>query len=134
MNTEVFVSTDQSLLDRDWIIAAIQSSYWGGRFTEDQLLRAIETTLCFGIYTRTGCQQLGFARVLTDGITLSSVTDLIVREEHRRSGLGTMLMRSVLAHPRVSPTICVLQSRNAVGFYQRLGFCSVTNVLTHDPA
>jgi GNAT superfamily N-acetyltransferase len=135
MLSDVFVSTDPSLLDRDWIVSAIHASYWGERFTEDQLLSAINATLCFGVYMRTGNkQQLGFARVLTDGITLSSVTDLVIREGHRRSGLGTLLMKSVLAHPRVSQTICVLQSRDAVEFYQKLGFNSVTNVLTHDPA
>jgi GNAT superfamily N-acetyltransferase len=135
MTSEVFISTDASLLDKEWVVDVIQSSYWGKRFTKDQLLRAIDTTLCFGVYMRTGNrQQLGFARILTDGVTLSSVTDLIVREGHRRLGLGTLLMKSVLAHPRVSPTICVLQSRDAVEFYQRIGFSSVTNVLTHDPA
>lgn len=121
------------MLDREWIVATLRASYWGGWLTEPQINQAIDASLCFGLYTRgIAPLQIGFARAVTDGATFSSVMDVIIREGWRRQGFGTALMEEVVRHPLVAPTICVLDTRNAHRFYAKLGFLWAGHVMKRD--
>jgi len=127
------ISADPALLNHAWVIHALRASYWGGDLTPLQVLRAIDRSLCFGAYVTNPREQVGYCRIVTDGVTFSTVTDLIVGEKWQHQGIGTALMRAALAHPEVAPTICVLQTRDATKFYTRLGFMKTTNVLKLNP-
>jgi GNAT superfamily N-acetyltransferase len=138
MTPDFHVSIGLTQLDMTWVITTIRSSYWGERLSPIQIMRACDNSLCFGAYFNDSHlqagRQIGFCRVVTDRATFSSITDLIVDEINRHRGVGTALMEAVVSHPWVSPTICVIQSRDAVGFYAKFGFESGThNVLKRDP-
>lgn len=117
---DVTISCDQSRLDLEWVISRIRASYWGHWQTRDQILRAIENSACFGLYE--DGRQIGFCRVVTDFSTFSSITDMLIDDDLRHQGHGSHLMRFVVDHPSVKGTICVLASRDAIGFYRRFGF------------
>src|SRR5277367_927525 len=91
------IDTDNDRLDIGLIHDFLsRCSHWARGIPRDVLDRAIEHSLCFGLY-RDGA-QVGFARVVTDEATFAYVSDVFVIGEHRNGGLGQFLVEAVLAH------------------------------------
>ena len=116
------VSTDPARIDLDFVCSALEGSYWAQGRPREVVEESIRRSLCFGIYEGRSGRQLGFARVVTDGVTFSWICDVIVDKDSRGRGLGKMLMESVANHPVVSRTMCLLATRDAHGLYARHGF------------
>lgn len=132
--TPVIISTINANLDLTWVIKSLRASYWGGWMTPDQIVRAADNSLCFGAYEADTGQQIGFARVVTDRAVSSIVNDVIVAPEWRGKGVGRSMLEALVRHPAVAPTICILASRDAAGFYAKFGFVPIGgDVLKRDP-
>lgn len=48
------LSSDPRLLDRDWIVRAVQGAYWGSHLTREQILAALDESVVIGAYAATG--------------------------------------------------------------------------------
>jgi GNAT superfamily N-acetyltransferase len=115
------VSPDPARLDLAAIHRYLASSYWSPGLPLDILRRAVEGSLCFGLYHRD--DQVGFARVITDRATFAYLCDVYVLEPHRGRGLGRWLMETVVAHPDLQGLRrFVLVTRDAHRLYERFGF------------
>jgi len=141
--TGYYVSTSLASMNVPWICATIRAQYWGAWLTDDKIIQAMSRSLCFGVFKDevidggdiVVCgQQVAFARVLTDGETLSTVTDVVVDEAFRNQGIGTLLMNAVIAHELVRNTISVLQAKPiAIGWYSNFGYDGAVGVMKRDP-
>lgn len=73
----------------------------------------------------------GFGRVIGDGVLYFYVQDLIVAPPFRAQGLGTELIRRLLAeikiHAASGATIGLMAARDKEGFYERFGFTARPN-------
>ena len=88
--------------------------------------RAIERSLCFGVYE--GTRQLGFARVVTDGAGFAYLGDVFVVDAARGRGIGKRLMEFVFAHPDLGRVRrFMLATRDAHGLYAQYGFTPLAN-------
>ena len=98
-----------------------RESYWAPGIAEEKLARAIDNSLCFGVYR--GSQQVAFARVVTDKATFAYLCDVFVDAAHRGARLGVWLVEFVLAHPDLQGLrrICLV-TRDAHELYRRFGF------------
>jgi len=121
-NGEFSIDTDKTRLD----VGAIQDflvndSYWAQNRTREQTERAIENSICFGLYH--GTHQIGFARVVSDLATFAYVGDVYVIDEFRGRGLSKWLMETMVAHPQLQGLRrWVLATRDAHGLYAKYGF------------
>jgi len=116
------ISTDRERLDREEIWIFLRGSYWARGIPREVSDRAIERSLCFGLYAPDG-SQAGFARVVTDAATFAWIGDLFVLESHRGRGLGIWLVETLLAHPEMQGLRkIVLATADAHGLYRRFGF------------
>ena len=89
--------------------------------------RSIDNSICFGAYE--GDEQIGFARVITDGATVGYLGDVFVVDGHRGKGVGKELMRAVLAHEATQGLRrFVLATVDAHTLYEQFGFRPL-----HDP-
>jgi ribosomal protein S18 acetylase RimI-like enzyme len=77
-------------------------------------------SLCFSLF-HSG-MQVGFARAVTDYTVFSWIADLVIAPEHRGRGVGSWMMDCPRSHPALRPTQMVLQTRDANGLYEKLGF------------
>ena len=82
--THYTISTNKSQLNVPFIHAFLTRSYWAKGIPLQTVQKAVEGSLCFGIYHREA--QVGFARVITDGATFAYLADVFIDEAHR--GLG----------------------------------------------
>src|ERR1051325_12116354 len=97
---EVLISDDPARLDRPLIHRFLsERSYWAQGVPRDVVDRALDHSLCFGVYR--GGLQAGFARVVTDFATFAWLADVFVLDEHRGRGLSKRLVAAVIAHPRL---------------------------------
>jgi len=118
---EYEVSTERSRLDIALIHDFLRSSYWAGNIPRSVVEASIEGSLCFGVFH--GTQQVGFARVITDYATMAYLADVFVVPEHRGRGVAKMLVRTILAHPKLQGLRrFLLATRDAHGLYAQFGF------------
>ncbi|MBW8189690.1 GNAT family N-acetyltransferase [Neiella marina] len=127
------ISTDKSQLQLDAIHHYLTGSYWAAGITKSLVKRTIQGSLCFGIYRTTGTyiEQIGFARVITDGASFAYLADVYVLTPHRGSGLSKWLMHCVNQHPQLQGLRrFMLATRDAHGLYEQFGFSTVTDAST----
>jgi N-acetylglutamate synthase-like GNAT family acetyltransferase len=120
------ISTDQSRLDIDVVHEFLTHSYWAAGIPRATVVRAIENSLCFGVYD--DAKQIGFARVISDFATYAYIADVFILEGYRERGLGKELMASIMAHPELQGLRrWSLGTRDAHGLYAQFGFEPVDN-------
>jgi GNAT superfamily N-acetyltransferase len=120
------ISTDPTRLDLQAIHAALSSSYWAHGISRELVGRAVEHSLCFGVYDAD--QQIGFARVITDYATFGYLADVYVVAEYRGQGLGNWLLEVVRAHPELAALRrFLLATRDEHSLYRRHSFAPLTH-------
>ena len=87
---------DPGRVDVDAVHAYIaEESYWGRGRPRELTEAAIRgSRRVVGLYR--GDEQLGFARAISDGVTMAYLADVYVTEPHRGRGLGAELVREMI--------------------------------------
>jgi GNAT superfamily N-acetyltransferase len=120
----VTIDTDKGRLDFDVIHGFLSTSYWSPNIPRDIVRRAIENSLCFGVYI--GDRQVGFARVITDFATFAYLADVFVLEDYRGRGLAKRLIDVIVGHPQLQGLRrWMLATRDAHRLYARYGFTTL---------
>ncbi|KAJ5385978.1 hypothetical protein N7509_008519 [Penicillium cosmopolitanum] len=111
-NSKFFISTDQSLLSIKAVNEAYgrEFLYWAKPFDEDVLRQMLYGCMSFGVYQQIptaqsqddleppsaeNTEQIGLARMITDGVTFGYLTDVYVLPEYQGHGLGRWLIECV---------------------------------------
>lgn len=121
------ISTDKELLDFNVIYHYLdQESYWAKGIPAERLQRAIDNSMCFGVYHQK--KQIGFARVITDKATFAYLADVFVLDQYRKQGLSKWLMQTITQHPDLQGMRrWSLATADAHGLYAQFGFTTLTN-------
>ncbi|WP_218567846.1 GNAT family N-acetyltransferase [Pseudomonas cavernicola] len=124
------ISTNHEDMDLTVIHGFISQSYWASNIPVETMRRAIENSLCFGIFSNSG-GQVGFARMITDTATFAYLADVFVLEEHQGKGLSKWLMKVILEYPELQGLRrMVLATKDAHGLYEQFGFKALANPQT----
>lgn len=117
-----WISTDKSRLRPEAIHKFLsEESYWAKTRTYDQTLRAIENSICFGLYLAD--RQIGFARVVSDQATFAYIGDVYILDEFRGRGLSKWLMETIISYPELQGLRrWLLATRDAHGLYEQYEF------------
>jgi len=125
-DSEYEISADEHRLDIATIHEYLAQSYWSPGVPRAVVERAIEGSLCFGVFHQR--KQVGFARVVTDKATFAYLADVFILESHRGKGLSKRLMGVVFAHPDLQGLRrFMLATKDAHGLYKQFGFTELTN-------
>ena len=116
------ISTDKSRLDLSAIHHYLSNiSYWAKGIRLEQVQKAIDNSLCFGVYYNN--QQIGLTRVITDYVRMAYLADVFILEEHQGHGLGKQLIETIMNHPDLAGcSRWMLLTKDAHGLYQQYGF------------
>ena len=114
------ISSEKDQVDIDALHAMLSRSHWAKGRSREAIEKAIANSLCFSLIK--GSEQIGFARVINDGVTYAVILDMIIREDFRGQGLGKWLVQCIGEHPEVVPLRQVLLTSAAYDFYQKAGF------------
>ncbi|EDM65360.1 MAG: GNAT family N-acetyltransferase [Moritella sp.] len=125
MDKDYIISANFADMDLAVIHGFISTSYWAKGIPVATLQRALENSLCFGVFTQDG-KQVGFARMITDKATFAYLADVFVLEAHQGKGLSKLLMAAILDHPELQGLRrMVLATSDAHGLYQQFGFTAL---------
>jgi GNAT superfamily N-acetyltransferase len=106
-NDSYLISTDISLIPRQALneIFDFEDLDWGKALAPQALQTMLDNSLCFGIYDNTTQKQenaaqserklVGFARIITDYVTVNYLTDVYIISAYRGRGLGVWLMQCI---------------------------------------
>jgi GNAT superfamily N-acetyltransferase len=119
---ELRITTDPSALDVGLVHRYLsEQSTWAKGISLDLVERAIAGSLCFAGFI--GQDQVAFARVISDCATFANLVDVFVLPEHRGKGYSKVLMREVMAHPKLQGLRrFTLATSDAHGLYRQFGF------------
>ncbi|WP_136604913.1 GNAT family N-acetyltransferase [Paenibacillus dokdonensis] len=117
---EIWISDRKELLQMDRIIAFLKGSYWAKNRPAELIRTSIDNSICFGVYD--GDVQIGFARVITDLVTMYYMCDVIIDETYRGRGLGKQLVEAVTNDERLRNLHGILVTADAHGLYEQYGF------------
>src|SRR6059036_2852828 len=67
------LTTDRRRLSPAEVLALLRTTYWGDSLTTEVLIRAIENSVCFGVFDAQ--MLIAFGRVITDLATYAYWTD-----------------------------------------------------------
>jgi len=131
MNDEAFqkkgfeISTDSNRIDFQTVYNYLsQDSYWAKGIPEAKQRRAIENSLCFGIYSQN--KQAAFARLVTDKATFAYICDVFVLPEFRGLGLSKWLIQTIITHPELQGLRrWSLATADAHSLYSQFGFTPI---------
>lgn len=112
---------DPDRLDRDAVVDFLTTqAYWHRSRSDADIRRQIDSAWrCVGLYAPDGA-QVGFARVVSDGLALGYLADVFVLAAHRGRGLGLALVREAVdSQPAWR---WMLHTADAHALYAKLGF------------
>ncbi|MFK4790599.1 GNAT family N-acetyltransferase [Microbacterium sp. ZW T5_56] len=117
-------SADPARIDIDrthrWIA---EESYWGQDRARERHVAAIANSRAYGVYEAESGEQVGFARIITDGITFAWLCDVFVDPERRGEGIGKRLMAGITAELEpLALRRVMLITADAHGLYASYGF------------
>jgi ribosomal protein S18 acetylase RimI-like enzyme len=122
-NQDYSVSADKAKLDLEVIHDFLSNhAYWAIGRSKETIRRSIQNSFCIGIYDKQGC-QVAFARMVTDYAVFGYIMDVFVLPEHRKKGLGKMLMDFLIRYEEFRDLKrIVLGTQDAQGLYEQFGF------------
>lgn len=119
---------DRDRMDESLVLEWLRDSYWASHRPEETARRSWDRSLCLSAFL--GQDQVGFARVITDGATHAWVCDVMVHSEHRGQGIGKALIRACLDHEEVSGLrLVTLGTKDAHTLYEQFGFTSENRLM-----
>ncbi|MCD7033976.1 GNAT family N-acetyltransferase [Metabacillus sp. GX 13764] len=122
------LSTDKSLLNLNLIHSFLsEDSYWAKGIAKELVHASVENAqLCWGVHKinsrREIISQVGFARVVTDFVRFSYLSDVFILPEYRGKELGKWLVSVIVSHPKLKGPSFQLTTNDAQGLYSQFGF------------
>jgi GNAT superfamily N-acetyltransferase len=119
---------DRQRVDLDFVHAFLSSeSYWARGRSREMVERSLRRSdRVIGCY-RAG-RQVGFARVVSDGVSFAYLADVFVISEFRGQGLGLEIVREAVDHGPHTDLLWLLGTEDAHGLYAKVGFGPTTRL------
>lgn len=102
---DFLISTDPALVSLEALNEALNAAFksehldWAKRLPIEELKLMVENSLNFGVYTKQpgkdSYSMIGFARMITDHVTVAYLTDVYILPEYQSKGLGSWLIDCV---------------------------------------
>lgn len=117
---------DRSRVDEEALWSFLsQEAYWGRGRTRDVVAHQVATAWrLVGVYEKATGRMVGFARAVSDGVTLAYLADVYVLSKVRGRGVGVTLVRTMIDEGPGASFRWMLHTSDAHGLYRRFGFSS----------
>ncbi|WP_036964345.1 GNAT family N-acetyltransferase [Promicromonospora kroppenstedtii] len=121
-------STDPARIDAARVHELVaRHTYWAKDRPREVMDAAIAGSRPYGVYRRATGEQVGFARIVTDGATFAWLADVIVDPELRGQGIGKLLVAGIVAElDQLGLRRTILATADAHGLYEQFGWTAVT--------
>jgi GNAT superfamily N-acetyltransferase len=127
---DILISSNKVLLNVHFIHQYLSvESYWAKNIPLAKVEKAIDNSLCFGIYKDN--TQIGFAKAITDKATFAYLSDVFIVADYRGKGYAKLLMKTVHSHPALQGIRrWYLTTRDAHSLYKHFNWQIINEDLT----
>lgn len=125
------VDDDPSRIDADaaWTFLSTEAR-WGKTRTKEMFDYQLATAWrVVGAYECDTGEMVGFARALSDGVTLAYLADVYVLPEHRGHGLGKRLVQLMIDDGPGASFRWMLHTDDAHARYEKFGFTAADHTV-----
>ena len=91
---KTIIEVNEKNINIDQLMNLMKQTYWAPERSKEDVLTAIQNSICFGAFDAED-NLVGFARVVTDYVSIWYLCDVIVDKNHRGNGIGKMLLSSI---------------------------------------
>jgi GNAT superfamily N-acetyltransferase len=117
---------DPGRIDVDAVHRFVTEAYWAKGRSRQVVAAAIAgSARVVGLYH--DGEQVGFARVVSDGQVIAYLADVYVLEEHRGHGLGQAVVQAAVEGSDLGRCRWLPQTSGSQTLYERFGFASLTD-------
>ena len=117
---------DPGRIDVDAVHRFVTEAYWAKGRSRDVVAATIAgSARVVGLYHHG--EQVGFARVVSDGQVIAYLADVYVLEEHRGHGLGQAIVQAAIEGSGLRRCRWLLQTSGSQSLYERFDFTSLTD-------
>ncbi|MBL4875661.1 MAG: GNAT family N-acetyltransferase [Cohaesibacteraceae bacterium] len=122
------LSTDPQDFDIDLIHHHLSNEcYWCRGIDRPRVEKSIAASRCYSLFDPDG-NQIGFARVVTDGATFSYLGDVFILQDHQGKGLSKWMMEQIFRDPAVCDVRrFMLFTADAHTLYEKYGFSELSD-------
>jgi GNAT superfamily N-acetyltransferase len=92
-------------------------------------LATVFSNSMFKCFVYAGDHLVGVGRALADGLDCSYIADVAVHPDHQGKGLGTAVIRELVARSRGHKKIILYANPGTEGFYTTLGFLRMNTAM-----
>lgn len=125
---QVEISCDRSQVDLDYCFGFIGQSYWSMNRSRAEFEKSVEKSVCASAFC--DGRQVGFARVVTDHISIAYVADVFVDDAYRRRGIAARLVNALHEHADMARVKrWMLATRDMHAVYRKLGYCEIDDMM-----
>jgi GNAT superfamily N-acetyltransferase len=117
---EYEISDDPARLDLEAIEQLLHGTYWASDRSRASIQQSLARSISIGAYYRG--RQAGFGRIVTDGVSIAWICDVVIDEAHRGAGLGKALVEALVNHPEIASLRQILATRDAHALYEQFGY------------
>ncbi len=120
------ISDDSTKLDLNLVHGFLTKTYWAKNRSREEVKLSIENSICFGVFFEE--RQVGFARVLTDFVTIAYLMDVFIIDDFRSKGLSKILLKKIFDDKRFNNVKkWMLATQDAHELYKKFGFKGITS-------
>jgi GNAT superfamily N-acetyltransferase len=110
----------------DQITEMLKDAFWCRGINKEEVENGSRNSALLVGAFNSECEQVGFARAISDKTRFAYILDVIVREDYRRKGIGQNLIKNMIENEEMSNVYqWVLVTKDAHEVYKKVGF-SVT--------
>jgi GNAT superfamily N-acetyltransferase len=126
---------DPDRIDRDavWTFMA-EHAYWGRWRGRDVVEAQITGSWrVIGAFWRHDSRMVGFARAVSDGLSIAYLADVYIEPEHRGRRLGVELVKAMVDDGPGAHFRWMLHTHDAHGLYAKFGFAEPNSTYLERP-
>ena len=133
LDGSIELDDDPARIDLDAIHEYLSfQSYWARGRSRAQVAQTLTSAArVIGLYDSQ--RQIGFARIISDGVHVAHLCDVYVLPEYRGRGLGVELVREAVDQGPHASLNWTLATDDAQGLYARFGFTAANAKLMQRP-
>ncbi len=122
--TSVYVTKDKSLMNVLEVSSLLSQAVRVKASMAGKLAKAIENSECYALFEEE--VLIGFARVVTDMVTMGYLCDFVIDETYRGKGYGRLLMEYIRSDETVSGYKIIVQESGYKEVLKKFGFSDLS--------